>query len=113
MPDILLARREQADVRSAIGEAIADRLSLGGDDIGAHFTGRLDRAEADDLGDDGNQEGARRVGSFGDRCEIAHITEEVGVLDNDARGFIIDCCNNVFCRHRTCRQLSNDGSVVF
>ena len=53
LPDMLLAGGEEPDMRPAEIECVADRLSLRGNDVGAHRAGRLDRAERDDLADGG------------------------------------------------------------
>src|SRR4051812_49313212 len=44
LPHELLARGKQPDMRSAEVQRVAERLSLGRDDVGAHLAGWPDRA---------------------------------------------------------------------
>ena len=60
LADELLARGEEADVRSAEGERVADRLAFADDDVRALRARRLDGAKRHDLGEDGDEQGAAR-----------------------------------------------------
>src|ERR1041384_246644 len=52
LPHVLHATCEQADIRSAEIEPIADRLALTDHDVRAHLTRRRDEAERNDFGHD-------------------------------------------------------------
>ncbi len=86
----LLPRRHQPDGGAAEVEGVAQRLSLGGDDVRLHGARRLEQAEGNDLGDDHDQQRAGRVTGLGEGREIADPSEEVGILHDHAGGLGID-----------------------
>ena len=93
-----LLRRHQADIGAAEVERVADRLALADDDVGAERAGRLEEAERDDLGDDDDQQRAGVVGEVRELLDVAERAVEVGRLDDDGGGVVVD-------RHRhACRR---------
>ena len=60
LAQIFRSRREEADIRAAEIQAVADRLAFADDDVGAHLARRLDEAERDGLGEDGDEQRALR-----------------------------------------------------
>ena len=103
LADVFLAGREQPDIGAAEGQRIADRLALGGDDVGAHLAGRLHRAERHRLGDGDDQQGALRPAGLGQRAMIAQMAEEAGVLHHHAAGLAIDQWRQVLAAGRVGR----------
>ena len=90
----LLARGEQADIGAAEVQGVADRLALGGDDVGAHLAGRFQQAHRHRLRDHDDQQGAGGVGGLGDPGDIRGRAEDVGRLDDDAGGVGTDLVNH-------------------
>ena len=98
LADELLLGRHQADIGAAEVQGVADRLALADDDVGAERAGRLEQAERDDLGDDDDQQRADVVGEHGELFDVAERAVEVGGLDDDRGGLVVD-------RHRhACRR---------
>ena len=90
LADVLLAAREQADIRPAELQPDADRLALADDDVGAHLARRFDQPQRDRFGDHRDQQRPRRVRRFGDRREVGDAAEDVGILDHDRAGLAVD-----------------------
>src|SRR5260370_31238867 len=61
LADEPVAGGEQPDMRPAEVERITERLALGGDDVRAHFPGRANGAERQDLGDHHDKQGTGPV----------------------------------------------------
>ena len=85
LADEFLARGEEADIGAAEVQRVADRLALAHHDVGAHFAGRRDGAERDDLGHHGDEQRAFGVGRVRQRRQVADRAVEVRVLDDEAR----------------------------
>ena len=86
LADEFLAGGHQADIGAAEIEAVADRLALADDDIGAERAGRLDQAERHHLGHHDDQQGAGSVSRVGGSAKIAQVPVEIGGLhDNGSR----------------------------
>src|SRR5579859_6349532 len=61
LADEFLASGKEPDMGPAEIERIAEGLTLGGDDVGAHLAGRNDGSQGQDLGDDDDEERALLV----------------------------------------------------
>ena len=90
LPDILLARREKADIGAAELQADADALAFAHDDVRAHLARRLDQAERNRLGHHCDQQRARGVRRFGDRRQVGDAPEDVGILHDDCACLAVD-----------------------
>ena len=90
LPHELVAGREQTEIRPAEIERVAERLPFGGDNVGAHLAGRLDRTQGQHLGHDDNQQRALVVAGPPQFRPVAQLAPEIGVLHDDTRGFAVD-----------------------
>src|SRR3546814_2570989 len=59
----------------------AERLPLTHHDVGAHFAGRLDKAERNGFGDDGDQQRARGLARHSKCGHVVDAAENIGILD--------------------------------
>ena len=87
--DLGLGRAEEAERRTAVVEAVAERLALADGDVDAAVAGRPEDAEGDRVAG-GDQQRAGVVGDRGDRLEVLDRAEEVRVLDEDGGGLVVD-----------------------
>ena len=85
--DELLPGCEEAVVRAAVGEVVPGTLALADRDRATVRSGRLQNAEGEriDVGDRERLGVVGRRGQLGSRLETA---EEVGLLEDDARGIL-------------------------
>src|SRR5208282_620904 len=81
---------EEPNIRTAEIQAIADRLAFARDNIGAHRSRRLDKAERDSLGEYRDEKRALCLAARGHVRKIAEIAEEIRALHNNAGSFIVD-----------------------
>src|SRR5208337_678263 len=80
----------EPNIRTAEIQAIADRLAFARDNIGAHRSRRLDKAERDSLGEHRDEKRALCLAARGHVRKIAEIAEEIRALHNNAGSFIVD-----------------------
>ena len=52
---VLLERREERGVRTAVAERHAEALRVAEDDVGAHLAGRRQQRQAEQIGADGDE----------------------------------------------------------
>ena len=76
----LLPRGEQTDIGAAKIQAVADRLPLGCDDIGAHLAWWLEPGERHDLRRHHHQQRTGGVAGIGQGCQIGDMAEHIRVL---------------------------------
>ena len=86
---VLLGGGEEAERRAAEVEAAAERLALADGDVHPALARRSQDAERDRV-DRGDAERARLVGGGGERLEVLDPAEEVGVLDEDRGGLVVE-----------------------
>ncbi len=85
-----VAAGKEPEMGPAETERVAERLALGGDDVGIHFAGRPDRTQRQDLGDDDDQQRPPLMTGLRQRRPVAQLAPEIGVLHDDAGGGVID-----------------------
>ena len=86
LADEFVPAGEQAEMGSAEIERVAERLALGGDDVGAHLARRADRAERQDLGHDDDEQRAGVVADSRQLRIVADLAVKIRVLHDDAGG---------------------------
>ena len=88
-PHQLLARAHEAQVRAPEVEVVAHRLTLADGDVGAVLARRREHAERERI-DDGDEEGAGVVGDLRGGRHVLEAAEEVGLLERDGGGLLVD-----------------------
>ena len=90
LPDIFLLATEQPDIGTAELQADTERLAFADHDIRAHLARRDDRAQRHGFGDHRDQQRLVRLCLFGKRGHIGDAAENVGILDDNAAGLVVD-----------------------
>ncbi len=88
-PDLRLGRAEESERRTAVVEAVAERLALADGDVDAAVARSPEDPESDRVARR-DQQRAGIVGDLGDRLEVLDCAEEVRVLDEDRGGLVVD-----------------------
>ena len=101
--DELLTASQDAQVRPAESQRIAQRLPFGHDDVGCVIARASEQAEADRI-DRHDQERPRSMGDFGARPHVFQAAEEIGMLDDDAGRVIVDHGGESFRADRSARR---------
>ena len=97
-------RREKPDIGTAEIQAIADRLTLARDNVGAHCARRLHEAKRNSFGEHRDEQCALGPAQRGGSGKIAEIAEEIRVLHHDAGGFFINASVKSFRREDVGRE---------
>ena len=92
---ILVAGREQADIRTAEAEPVADRLALADHDVGAHLARWHQQPQRHDFRHDHDQQRTGGVAGFRQPGEVADMAEEARVLHDHAGRVAIDRCDQL------------------
>src|SRR5438445_3484534 len=115
LSDELVAAGEEAEMRPAEIERVAERLTFSGDDVGPHLARRPNRTERQDLGHDDDEQRAGLVADLRELGVIADLAEKIGVLHDDAGGVAADQPGEVLAaagRRRLCRRLETDKAGI-
>src|SRR6516162_4664206 len=90
LADEFVAAREQAEMRSAKIERIAERLTLRSDNVSSHIAGGDDRTERQDLRHHDDQQSTGVVAGSREVGVVTNITKKPRVLDDDAGSVAVD-----------------------
>ena len=100
LADVFFLRREQAHIRPAEIQRIADRLAFAANDVRAHGAGRFDQAERHAFGKRRHHQRASAARGFADLGEIGDRAEHVRRLHDHGRDIGAEMLRSPPLRHR-------------
>src|SRR5262249_9679578 len=100
LADELVAAGEEAEMRAAEIERVAERLALGRDDGGPHLARRANGAKRQDLGHDDDEQRAGLVTDLRELRVVPNLPKEIGGLHDDAGGVAADLLSELLAAQR-------------